>query len=118
MQIENTFLCLIKEREGTLYETVSASSFIAMVDSCSSNQVNNVLYIGSADGFDCFIHNSDFMTQRFRVASGKLNANYLMPMTNDVFRWIHVTEGGSGAAADLNAFLNGRRLPHLSRRME
>ena len=117
-KIENTFLCLIKDREGTLYETVSVASFIAMVDSCSSNRVNNVWYVGSTNGFDYFIHNSDFMTQRIRVSSGKLNANYMMPMTNDVFRWIQVTEGASGAAADLGAFLNGERLPHPSRCME
>ena len=117
-RIEHVFLNLIKDREGTLYETCSPSSFVAAVKSCSSNQVNNVWYVGSTNGFDCFIHNSDFMTQRFRVPSGKLNANYMMPMTNDVFRWIQVTKGASGAAADLGAFLNGERLPHPSRCME
>ena len=115
-KIENTFLNLIKDMEGTSFETITAPSFIAMVDSCASNQVNNVWYVGSADGFDCFIHNSDFMTQRFRVPSGKLHPGYKGPKTNDVYRWKRVSSAPSLAASQIAAFLNGERLPHLAHR--
>ena len=102
-----------KSREGTLFQTASATSFVAAVESCMNNQMNNVWYVGTKDGFDCFIHNSDFVTQRFRVQSGKVNANYMMPMTNDVSRWIPVAKVPSQAATDVAEFLNGKQLPHM-----
>ena len=114
-KIENTFLCLIKDREGTLFETVSVASFIAMVDSCSSNRVNNVWYVGSTNGFDYFIHNSDFQTQRIRVHSCNLKETYRMPKTDEVTRWLTVSEPPSGAA-ELTSFLNGGQLKHPPKR--
>ncbi len=104
-----------KSREGTLFETASVSSFIAMVDSCSSNRVNNVWYVGSTNGFDYFIHNSDFQTQRIRVHSCNLKETYRMPKTDEVTRWLTVSEPPSGAD-ELTSFLNGGQLKHPPKR--
>ena len=104
------------DEEGALFATCSTTSLIVTVGACASNQVNNVWYVGSADGFDCFIHNSDFMTQRFRVPSGKLHPDYKGPITNDVYRWKRVSSTPSLAASQIAAFLNGERLPHLAHR--
>ena len=104
------------DEEGTLFTTCSTTSLIVTVGVCSSNQVNNVWYVGSENGFDYFIHNSDFMTQRFRVPSGKLHPDYKSPKTSDVYRWKRVSSAPSLAASQIAAFLNGERLPHLAHR--
>ena len=103
-------LSICKSREGTLFETCSASTLVAVVEACASNQVNNVFYVGSNDGFDCFIHNSDFKTKRFRVCSTNLNENYKMAVTNVSYKWITVSVTPSRAASDLVAFLNGNEV--------
>ena len=100
-------LSVCKDHEGVLFETCSPARLVAAVESCASNHVNNVFYVGSENGFDCFIHNSDFRTKRFRLHSAKLNVNCKMAMTDVSYKWIAVSEIPSRAASDLVAFLNG-----------
>ena len=113
---ENFRLKMQRSREGMLFEDCSTSSMVAAVRSCASNQINNVWYVGSVNGFDCFIHNSDFKTHRFRVPSGKVSASYMMPMTNDVSWWIAVGETPFEVADYLNMFLDGELLHHVAPR--
>ncbi len=113
--IKDEFIRMRQAKEGALYETCSPASFVAVVESCASNQVNNVWYVGSTNGFDCFIHNSDFKTQRIRVHSCNLKEAYRMPKTDDVTRWLTVSEPPS-SAAELTSFLNGGQLMHPPKR--
>ena len=105
---ENVSLKIRTSWQGALYETCSPSSLVATVESCSNNQVNNVWYIGSADGFDYFIHNSDFMTHRVRVDSARLNEKCKIAVTNNVSKWVAVSRMPYCAAGELSAFLEGR----------
>ena len=97
--------------QGMSFAICSPDALIAKVKADSNNVVNNVWYVGRKDGFAHFIHNSDSMTQRFRVSCGKLYQNYEMPVTNAVREWLRVTGAPSSAAADLSAFLSGAKLP-------
>ena len=100
----------IDSREGFLFETCSLASLIATVESCASNRVNNVYYVGTEDGFDYFIHNSDFTKRRIRLPSDNSNANNKMMRKQNPLQWIQITKDPSSAAIDLTNFLNGGQL--------
>ena len=93
-----------KNREGNLFETFSIQGFIESVSACTNNSVNNVYYAGSLNGYDYFVHNSDFLTCRIKVNVGNLNT---FPFTKDVSRWLPVATIPTRAASDLAEFLNG-----------
>ena len=104
-QQESMFLEICKSREGHLYETQNSSLFIKAVKACSSNQVNNVYYLGTAEGYDYFIHNSDYFTRRIRTISTLNGKPTRFPLTDDVSRWISVANIPASAAADLTSFI-------------
>ena len=95
--------------EGASFDKLSRPAFIKSVERCSSNVVNNVIYVGTTNRCDCFIHNSDFCSHRVRIEPQCVAMATRMPFTDDASRWQLVSTNPVKASVALAEFLGGER---------
>jgi len=95
--------------EGASFDKLSRPAFIKSVERCSSNEVNNVIYVGTTNRCDCFIHNSDFCSHRVRIEPQCVAMANRMPFTDDASRWQLVSTNPVKASVVLAEFLGVER---------
>ena len=95
--------------EGASFDKLSRPAFIKSVERCSSNVVNNVIYVGTTNRCDCFIHNSDFCSHRVRIEPQCVAMANRMPFTDDASRWKLVSTNPVNASVALAEFLGVER---------
>lgn len=68
-------------------EDMNKTDFEKSILKHATETINNVWYVGSADGYDYFLHNTATQSRKIRVKENEISLSARFPLTDDKKKW-------------------------------
>lgn len=82
------FLLTLMLTSAACKTEMSKDCFFARIHQHAHETVNDVRYIGSADGYDYFCHTTTLSNRRIRIAERDIPLPARFPLTHDEKEWV------------------------------